>query len=111
MGYYTNFKLEFEVVDSTGFPDTGALEEKISALLDKVTGYQWDGGLELADAKWYNHDEDMTKISKSLPKILFTLEGDGEEHGDQWVTYYQNGKKQHVRAVVTFPPFDPIKLQ
>ena len=108
MGYYTDYELR---ISTQAECDISELGVNLSALLDKVTGYEWDGGLELSEVKWYNYDEDMIKISKQLPQILFTLEGDGEEHGDQWVTYYQNGKKQHVRANVTFEPFDPAKLQ
>jgi hypothetical protein len=64
-----------------------------------------------ASCKWYEHADDMIKISKKYPDVLFILSGEGEESGDIWKEYFYKGKVQIANAIVTFDPFDPSKLQ
>ena len=54
------------------------------------------------EAKWYDHTYDMVKISKLFPDIAFRLRGDGEERGDMWYEYFQNGYSEMCPAHVTF---------
>jgi hypothetical protein len=60
--------------------------------------------------KWYDHDDDFLKFSKSFPDWLFILKGEGEESGDVWKKYYLNGKKQEAKAKISFDDFDEKKL-
>ena len=60
--------------------------------------------------KWYEHTEDMLRVSKKYPNVIFSLYGNGEENGDMWVEYFMNGKVQTERAVITYADFDPEKL-
>ena len=60
--------------------------------------------------KWYEHTEDMRKISKIYQNVIFSLYGNGEEDGDMWVKYFMNGKVQTEDAVITYADFDPKKL-
>jgi len=60
--------------------------------------------------KWYEHTEDMCRLSKEYPNVLFTLTGNGEESEDMWVEYFMNGKVQVENAVITYGKFDPKKL-
>ena len=60
--------------------------------------------------KWYQHDDDMKKLSEKFPNVIFTLEGTGEEPGDQWKKYYFDGKVQEAKAIITFDEFDKNKL-
>ena len=60
--------------------------------------------------KWYEHTEDMCRLSKEYPNVLFTLTGNGEESEDMWVKYFMNGKVQVENAVITYGKFDPKKL-
>lgn len=43
--------------------------------------------------------------------VLFILDGEGEESGDIWKSYYKNGKTYRVEAEFTFPEFDDFKLE
>lgn len=61
--------------------------------------------------RWYDHDEDMIKVSKQFPDIMFELRGDGEESEDFWKTYYLNGKLQFAPAAITYPDFDESLLK
>ena len=60
--------------------------------------------------KWYEHTEDMCRVSKKYPNVIFSLYGNGEEDGDMWVEYFMNGKFQVEKAVITYADFDPEKL-
>ena len=60
--------------------------------------------------KWYEHTEDMCRVSKKYPNVIFSLYGNGEENGDMWVEYFMNGKFQVEKAVITYADFDPEKL-
>lgn len=63
------------------------------------------------DGKWYDFDEDITKLSKEFPDVVFRLSGDGEERGDVWVKYYMGGKSQEAERTVTVEEFNPNKLK
>jgi hypothetical protein len=60
--------------------------------------------------KWYEHTEDMCRVSKKYPNVIFSLYGNGEENGDMWVEYFMNGKFQVEKASITYADFDPEKL-
>ena len=62
------------------------------------------------ECKWYEHTEDMRKISEKYQNVIFSLYGNGEEDGDMWVKYFMNGKVQTEEAVITYADFDPKKL-
>ena len=61
--------------------------------------------------KWYEHDEEMLELSKHFPNVVFCLDGEGEENGDIWRTYYKNGKKQYCPAKIIFDDYDERKLK
>lgn len=100
MGYYTRFNLSFEAPGN----DEWQIQEDLQKLLEIQTDYKFNSDLSLDDAKWYHWESDMIEISKQLPTIKFSLEGDGEEQGDHWKAYFYNGKKQISKAIVTFEP-------
>lgn len=98
MGYYTDFELEASVED-------------IQVINDLLSDdYAFDRDFLMHDCKWYSHMEDMTKVSKRFPDILFTLTGRGENHGDLWIAYFRNGKGYKTFAQIVFPEFDKNKL-
>ncbi len=107
MGYYTDYKIEHDGSEE--------LTEKMSLQLEGIAGYSFEveGPNELRNyhAKWYEHEDNMRTFSKLYPKILFTVEGHGEESGDEWRRYYKNGKCQIAQAEITYPPFDESKLE
>lgn len=91
------------------------LGETIMGWLQKDLGF--DSQLEHIDSygasswsKWAEHDEDMIRLSRNFPQVLFVLDGAGEEDGDLWRTYYLSGLLQYAPAQITYPPFDPREL-
>lgn len=44
-----------------------------------------------SEAKWYDHDLDMLKLTAEFPDVLFRLEGHGEGDADIWVEWYTHG--------------------
>lgn len=88
--------------------------QKSGYLMDAAAKHQLiaDAWAEQLDAcRWYEHADDMKLFSTLFPEVLFTLEGRGEESGDLWVKYFQNGKMQEARAQISYEPFDPKKLE
>jgi len=97
MGYYTRYKLEYDVTDPR------IIQEE----LVKTVGYD-----PLDDeCKWYEHEIDMKKLSEKFSKTLFILSGEGEESEDIWTKYFLNGKSQICKAEIIVPPFDKSKLK
>ena len=72
----------------------------------------WEKTLEGdSPSDWYNHQEDMAKISMNRPHVLFQLTGRGEDSaGDNWREYYLGGKVQQVFGEMTYPEFEADKL-
>lgn len=60
--------------------------------------------------KWYEHEEDMIKVSKEYPDIVWILDGIGEEGLDLWRKYFYNGKIQRANTRVVYDEFDQNKL-
>lgn len=52
----------------------------------------WDYFVSGDTRKWYDHDDDMKQLSEQFPEYYFLLNGQGEDHDDQWRTVYHNGK-------------------
>jgi hypothetical protein len=112
MGYYTNFTLRAFHPTKNGIGTEFCLGPDI---LDKekyeFVGYAiCDDGSNCDAVKWYDYDKDMREFSKYYPNLIFELSGEGEESGDLWKAYYQNGSAQYCRGKVVFPPFDPNQL-
>lgn len=132
MGYCTSYKLTWKLagdnalVDSCNHkkdkdakfcPTCGIPVKRISALEtlnERVEAFikshenmnyaiSTDGSMN-DSCKWYEHEDDMIKLSKAIPYALFELNGEGEESGDIWKKYFLNGKSQISRAVLTFAP-------
>jgi len=101
MGYYTDFSLR--IVEGDDYKTN--YEEEIG----EASNY---GSATFNDSiKWYDHEIDMKAYSKLHPKVLFALEGIGEENEDMWVKYFKNGKMQKVAAKITYEDYDEFKLE
>jgi hypothetical protein len=114
MGYYTNYSLEYEILEETEEGKTSSTEERLVEEMNSEDACQY-GSLMLfvregVDCKWYEHDEEMKPLSAKFPTVLFTLKGEGEESGDLWVKYYLAGKSQMCQGITAFEPFDKEKL-
>ncbi len=60
--------------------------------------------------KWYEHEDDMKRLSFQFPDTLFRLSGEGEEPGDIWVKYFKDGKMQAMKAEIKFADFNEADL-
>lgn len=111
MGYQTHYSLSVSYEGSDKENSYEETEKVKDAKIDDGYGTIGEliaGGME---AKWYYHEKDMRRISKQFPKILFILEGHGEEHDDIWKAYFFDGKCQRCKAVLRFPSFDATQLK
>lgn len=101
MGYYTWYTLEI-------LKDPDDQEEQFWEELDKTTGFAKDfkryGGSE---AKWYDWEKDMIEISKKFPKMMFSLEGNGEEALDIWCDHFCNGQCNYREIQTYWEEFNP----
>jgi hypothetical protein len=53
----------------------------------------------------------MIDLSEMFPKVLFQVDGDGEESDDIWRTYYLNGKTQSVEVKTVYGKLNMKKLK
>ena len=98
MGYYTHYSIHIQNYYSDQEPEEFVAEN---------TDYGNPFGDE---CKWYDHEEDMIKISKKYPEMVFHLHGEGEETGDIWDKHFKNGKMQVCKAKIVIPPYDENQL-
>ena len=117
MGYYTKFELNAVDVE-TGSPITMMEENVIAARLWQLVGGSDKYAPKLIEIclnermKWYDHEADMTTLSKEFPHILFVLDGVGEEFPDAWRKWFYNGKVEASYAEVVYPrPENPLFAQ
>ena len=105
MGYYTRHTLSVKKGDLEIDYD-----EKFNEQFEKITGYPIESLLE-EETKWNKHEKDMRQLSKEFPDNLFELAGEGEESGDIWIEYYQDGKMQRTKGKVVFDPYDEKEMK
>ena len=97
MGYYTTFEL-------TVIPC--AAEEEALDKVAEVVGYEpFSQG-----TKWYDHDKNMTEVSRQIPGVLLILDGSGEESGDIWRKVWLNGEMVHSWRPDVEPPPVPDEI-
>ncbi len=104
MGYYTRHELEIVKGDN----------DLIEAFREVSEGAQCainGSGDSEESCKWYNHQDELKKFSLLHPEALFKLSGEGEEGGDIWCEYYQNGKMQLCKAKIVFDDFNAELLK
>jgi hypothetical protein len=128
MGYNTSFLLEIMPVEAEYKLCEHEFEEhynycpfcglpakptpfEVGEAIEKYTkqnfhGYDLELERETDPQKWYTYEDDMRKLSKKFPKVLFILSGSGEDSEDLWREYYLNGKRQRSKAVITYQEFD-----
>ena len=90
---------------NTDYDITNNSEEVQQALREK-SGYNY-----FSSITWYDHEADCKAVSLMFPGVLVDISGNGEEFGDIWQKYFQDGKMQVCEAKITFDPFDPKLLK
>jgi len=112
MGYYTRYKGSYS---GEGF-DLAKFEDDIEYRSDEIIWSDYDFDLDWwieddgESVKWYAWKEDVEALSLQYPNVLFMIEGDGEEQGDQWKSFTRNGKTIVTKAIVTFEEPDLTSL-
>lgn len=104
MGYYTRHKLEIIEGDKDLIDEFREYSEDAQYAIDS------DGDSE-ESCKWYSHQDELKRFSLLHSEALFKLSGEGEESGDIWHEYYQNGKMQLCKAQIVFADFDARLLE
>ena len=106
MGYYTNYTLTVEEYNPA------VIQEMEHTIIDEWgMDREYECNWYVNETKWYDHDDDMLRLSLMFPEHVFDLYGEGEESGDMWHTYYKNGKKQHCPARIEYDEYDESKLE
>ena len=90
MGYYTNYK--FSNLSS------GITEDEIEEELYKINGYN----NHFAEHKWYEHEDDLKKVSLKFPDAIIVVDGVGEEPDDIWRKWFYNGHMKCAQAKIIF---------
>lgn len=115
MGYYTAYNINYKVPEGE---DREKFSQKLALGLYAANSdfyyaenYTIEEMIESEMMKWYDYEEDMCKLSKLFPSVLFTLEGFGEERDDMWREYFFNGKCQYAPGRVVYEEFDENKLR
>lgn len=106
MAYYTHFSIVLTNVASK------AEEEEIIRKIQNISGETFDGGDSeyFVYTEWYDSEMDISKVSKMFPHVFFIIEGVGEEKGDFWRRYVQNGKQQLATGELVFEDYNPSKM-
>ena len=106
MGYSTSYKLYASDSDVL----KALIEDETLEYLDFRRPSMGEPYATL-EGKWYEHEENLRRVSLDNPGIIFTLHGDGETGGDLWRKYFLNGKMQDAPARIEYDEFDSAKLK
>lgn len=106
MGYYTNYKVKISGADNAN---------QMIKIADDLTlqGYDIsDDGTMLTiefDDKWYSWKEDFERVSKTYPRVLFEVNGKGEDAEDNWRARIRDGVSEVIQAKIIFDEFKTVK--
>lgn len=77
---------------------------------DETFSIRGDTFVAEQECRWSSIEDDMRRLSRVFPNMLFTVKWDVPDYGEGPVQdYFVDGK--HQRAVLTFSPFDESKLK
>ena len=107
MGYDTRYQLD--IVEGGYISDVLSLLNKSD--FEEMFFAVDEHGEDANNCKWYDHEDDMKKLSLMFPDIVFDLYGEGDEAGDIWHKYFKNGKMQRCPAKICFDAYDESKLE
>ena len=63
------------------------------------------------ETSWYQHEADVSRVSRLWPEVVFTLYLNGEDSKDFSVEYHRNGKVHREPGEIVYAEFDPEKLE
>lgn len=100
MGYATDYTLEHDV-PGADWPDVQDQFDELEVGAIFYCG-QWN------DISWYEHEEDLLRISKHFPRFTFTLTGIGQAADDMWKKRFRAGAVEEVRPEIVWPKFEAL---
>lgn len=106
MGYYTNYKIKISGADNAN---------QMAKIADELTLQEYDisgNGTTLTiefDDKWYSWIEDFERVSKNYPRVLFEVNGKGEDAEDNWRARIRDGVSEIIQAKIIFDEFKTVK--
>ncbi len=94
MGYYTDFIIQIVKQQEN-------VKLLVEDYLQNILGSDFflDNSFNM---KWYNFEEEMKTLSLKFPDVLFKVDGNGEENGDIWRSYFCNGHMITSTATLVF---------
>lgn len=117
MGYYIDFEISFNKKELTLKQQIEILDfldkdNELSVITDAIyeendnTAHHVDKLLpeqvDIYDKKWYNHLEDLLRLSKQFPYLKIELERSGEDRLDIEKSFYYNGNRQISTGELVF---------
>jgi hypothetical protein len=106
MGYYTKYNIKISGADNANQLVKIAQELELS-------GYDtFSDGTALTTSfedKWYGWEDAFKLTSKSYPRVLFEVDGKGEDSDDQWRARFRDGVSEIIYAKIIFDDFKKIK--
>lgn len=106
MGYITIIDMTFVPQDSN---DHEKESEQFAELCEKASICEepFNGWVGFED---HNCDitEQVVELSKSYPRLIIEMTGNGEESDDKWCRRIQNGRTEDVSVELVYPPFNDI---
>lgn len=110
IGYYTYYNLsvrndidlESQRAAAVRLAEMFELSEKEKEHIGN-TEYPFDF-ISYDSMKWYDWENDMTKLSEEFPGIEFVLYGEGEERDDTWRAFFKNGECIYQPAHIYYDP-------
>lgn len=102
MGYCTAYKLG---VQGSAPDELQRLVADLKARSESAEYALNDDGSTCESCKWYDHENELRKFSKTAPTRVFVLSGWGEDSGDIWRKYFRDGKCQVAKAEIIIPEF------
>lgn len=109
MGNYTSFWVTVMTPGSNQVITSSEELKPIDEYLESTEEYplseldwsEW-GSCYTSYQKWYEVDEDMKRISKKFPLVVFQVEGLPDGDDGKWRSYYYNGEQVDAECTVTY---------
>lgn len=106
MGYYTNYNIKISGADNVN--QMVKIASDLSFQGYKISGSGKELYIEFED-KWLKWKEDFQKVSKDFPRVLFEVNGKGEDNEDMWRARFRDGVCEIIRAKIVFDDFKIVK--
>lgn len=111
MGYYTYYTCYVIDEDSYGKEKIKQAANRLAEILygekpsKEVQDFEFI--CENGEMKWYEYEDNMKKLSKEFPDMVFELSGNGEDEEDFWKEYFLNGESCYCSGHIEYdpPPF------